>query len=159
LKLENEKEILIAELEHILKFDIIARIVEKIFLVENHLNYTESMCIIDFIHGNLNFTINTPASAKKDGYYIPLLSYSGKDDIVNHHIEIIVGIIRHNPMSIKVMKSIFDNTIICDIQLIDSTDYLHMESIDDYRKIVDLANSRLDNFVEKFQNENSNIII
>ena len=151
LKLKNEQEILIADLKHILEFAIIDRIVEKIFLVESHLNYTENMYIIDFIHGNLSFTINTPPSAKKDEYYIPLRSYCGKDDIVNYDIEINVDIIRHNPMSIKVMKSMFDATVIHDIQLIYSHDYLHMESIDDYHKIVDLANSRLNIYVEQLQ--------
>ncbi len=154
-KLKNEEEILIAELKYILEYKIIARVVEKVYLVENHLDYTESMNIIDFIHGNLNFTINTPPSAKKDEYYIPLISYNVKEDIISHNIEINIDIIRHNPMSIKITKNKFGE-VMHDIQLIDSNDYLHMESIDDYYEIVKLAESRLNNFITKIDNEFEN---
>jgi hypothetical protein len=153
LKLKDEDEILLAEFKHIIDYDIIGKIVEKIYLVESHLNYVEDMWIIDFIKGKLNFSVNTPPSAKKGEFYIPISSYTGRDDIINHKIEITVGIIRHNPMSIKVMKSLFDDTILHEIQLIDSNDYLHMESIYDYKEIVELAKSRLNSYIGSFEKE------
>ncbi len=150
-KLKTEKEVLIAELKHILEYGIIPRIVQKIHLVEHQ--YSDSLFshAFSYISGSLVFIVNVPTSAIKDGIYIPVQMHSGKDVVLDYRIEIKADLMRHNPMTLLVKKSIFDDTILHSVQLIDFCDSLHMESMEDYHKIVKLASLRLNDFIKTLE--------
>lgn len=147
LKFSNEKAVLIAELKHIIDWGMIPRIIQKVYLAEHQ--YSDSVLDYNFsyVSGTLTFVIKTPTVAKKDSIYFPVMCYSGKDDVVDYQIEVEVKLMRHNPMILTVKKSIFDDTVLHSVELINFCDSLHMESMNDYPEIVSLATSRLNGLI------------
>ena len=147
----TEKEVLISELNHIIEYNIIDHIINKVFLVESQLIGEYPSIFFSYVDGTINFKINTPTLSKKDGQYIPVTCYNGKDDVLNYQIEIIVNLMRHNPTRLVISRSIFDNTELHSADLINFNDSLHMESIQDYPEIVALVTSRLKEFIKKLE--------
>lgn len=147
----TEKEVLISELNHILEYNIIDHIINKVFLVENQLIGEYPTHAFSYVDGTINFKINTPTLSKKDDHYVPVTCYNKKDDVLNYQIEIIVHLMRHNPTKLVISKSIFDNTVLYSTDLIHFNDGLHMESIQDYPEIVSLAKARLTVFIKNLE--------
>lgn len=146
-KFKTKKEVLLAELNYIIDHNIIGQVVEKVFIAEN-ISSDYSRVVFGNIGGVLNFKINIPTlSMNESRYYMPVSCYSGKDNVINHQVTISVDLMRHNPMKLEVEKSIFDDTVLHSIKLIDFSDNLHMESIVDYPKIIKLAISRLQSYI------------
>jgi len=87
-KLKNEKDVLVAELRHMLDTSIIPKIVQKVHLVMHQ--YLDLLKFDDFcfIGGNLVFAVDTISATKKDGVYVPVTGYMSNDNVIDYDIEI-----------------------------------------------------------------------
>ena len=150
LKINNEKTVLIEELRHIITSNILKDVVEKVYLVENQYN-NYSHYTFSYVSGCLIFKVNVPTLAKNNDYYVPVMCYSGRDDVLNYQIEIKVELMRHNPMTLIVRKSIFDDSVLHEVELLSFNESLHMENMDDCLIIVKSANSRLAEFIRELE--------
>jgi len=148
---QSDKEVLILFLERISGIEL-REVFRKVYLVENVCNDWDNHYIN--VDGELVFSFKKiPTVHKKDGEYVPVSMCALSDDVLSYDIEIKVTMMRHHPTEIIIKKDAFKDDILYHHTLIDFMDNLHCESIEDYPKIVKLAESRLHNLIDQIRKE------
>lgn len=150
--LQSDKEVLISLLERISELEI-REVFRKVYLIENVINDWDNPYIN--VSGKLIFNFKKlPTVHKKDDVYMPVSMCSlSEDGILDFDIEIHVELMRHHPTEIIVKKHMFSDDVMYCHTLISFTDNLHCESIEDYPKIVNMAESRLLELINQIRKE------
>ncbi len=148
---QSDKEVLIVLLEEISGIEL-REVFRKVYLVENVINDWDNHYIN--VGGELVFDFKRLLTVhKKDGEYIPVSMCALSDNVLSYDIEIKVTLMRHHPTEIIIKKSMLHDEIMYYHTLINFSDNLHCESIEDYPEIIRLAQSRLQKLIDQIKKE------